>query len=222
MLKRLLTLGLVLVFALGPVTAVEPTNLSTVKQQVGLYVASGEYGREVVRVAAEANKYLTRRIPRGIPKYNKTARKLAVVFDIDETTLSNVRHIQANDYGYLPKIWDAWVAQGQGTAIHPVQAVYLTAINAQVDVFFITGRTPESAAATERNLRQVGYEKWTGIHYKPADWDQSTRGFKTETRRQLVASGYLIIANIGDQNSDLVGGHAERTFKLPNPFYIVN
>ena len=28
--------------------------------------------------------------------------------------------------------------------------------------------------------------------------------------------------SIGDQSSDLVGGYAERLFKLPNPFYIVN
>jgi hypothetical protein len=27
-----------------------------------------------------------------------------------------------------------------------------------------------------------------------------------------------IIANVGDQESDLAGGHAERMFKIPNPF----
>ncbi len=222
MLKRLLPLGLALVFAATAATAVEPTNLSTAKQQVQHYVATGEYGKEVARIAAEANKYLLRRIPKGIPKAAKNSDKLAVVFDIDETTLSNVRHIQANDYGYLPKVWDAWVAEGQATAIFPVQAVYNTAVNARVDVFFITGRTPDGAAATERNLRQVGYETWKRILYKPADFAEPTRAFKIAARRQLAAEGYLIILNIGDQNSDLVGGYAERVFKLPNPFYLVN
>lgn len=222
MLQRLLTLGLALVLAFGPASAVEPTNLSTVKQQVAAYVLSGEYGRDVVKVAAEANQYLIRRIPKGIPKSAKHSQKLAVVFDIDETTLSNLRHIQANDYGYIPRVWDAWVAEGQATAIFPVQAVYHTAVNAQVDVFFITGRTPDGAAATERNLRQVGYETWTRIFYKPADFAESTRAFKIDTRRKLAAEGYLIILNIGDQNSDLVGGYGERLFKLPNPFYLVN
>jgi hypothetical protein len=67
MSKRLLVAALALILALGSLSAVEPTNLSTAKQLVGTYVTSGEYGREVVRVAAEANKYLLRRIPRGIP-----------------------------------------------------------------------------------------------------------------------------------------------------------
>ena len=222
MSNRLPALGLALVLALGSLPAVEPPNLYTAKQQVGAYVATGEYGREVAMVAAEANQYLVRRIPKGIPRHVKRADKLAIVFDIDETTLSNLRHIQANDYGYLPKIWSAWVNEGQATAIFPVQAVYNTAVNGKIDIFFITGRTPDGAAATERNLRQVGYETWTKIFYKPADFAESTRAFKIDTRRKLAAQGYLIIANLGDQNSDLVGGYAERTFKLPNPFYIVN
>src|SRR3954469_3653973 len=222
MLNRPLALGLALLLSVGTLTAVEPLNLYTAKQQVTSYVATGEYGRNVAEVAATANKYLVRRIPKGIPRSAKHATKLAVVFDIDETTLSNLRHIQTNDYGYLPKVWNAWVNEGQATAIYPVQAVYNTALNAKIDIFFITGRSPETAAATERNLRQVGYETWARIIYKPEDFAESTKAFKIDARRKLTAEGYLVIASIGDQNSDLLGGYAEQTFKLPNPFYIVN
>jgi predicted secreted acid phosphatase len=218
MLKRLLTLGLVLAFTLGRLPAAEPANLTTHKQQINAYVATGEYGKAVTKVAADANKYVAKRIPKGA----KDGKKLAIVFDIDETTLSNVRHIQANDYGYLPKVWDAWVDDGQATAIYPVQAVYNTAVNGRIAVFFITGRTPDGAAGTERNLREVGYGTWTKIFYKPADFTQGTRGFKIDVRRKLVADGYVIIANLGDQQGDLAGGYAEKTFKLPNPFYIAN
>jgi predicted secreted acid phosphatase len=222
MSNRPLALGLALLVTVGILRADEPANLYTLKQQVSTYVATGEYGKNVAQVAAEANSYLTRRIPRGIPRSAKHATKLAIVFDIDETTLSNLRHIQSNDYAYLPKVWNAWVNEGQATAIFPVQAVYNTAVNGKIDIFFITGRAPESATATERNLREVGYETWTRIIYKPADFAESTRAFKIDSRRKLAAEGYLIIANIGDQASDLYGGYAEKTFKLPNPFYIVN
>jgi hypothetical protein len=30
---------------------------------------------------------------------------------------------------------------------------------------------------------------------------------------------FLIIANLGDQASDLAGGCAEHAYKIPNPFY---
>ena len=40
-------------------------------------------------------------------------------------------------------------------------------------------------------------------------------------RKKLVDQGYTIIVNMGDQMSDLDGGFAERTYKLPNPFYFV-
>ena len=37
-------------------------------------------------------------------------------------------------------------------------------------------------------------------------------------RQKIEADGYAIIANLGDQPSDLAGGHAE-PFLLPNPYY---
>jgi predicted secreted acid phosphatase len=47
----------------------------------------------------------------------------------------------------------------------------------------------------------------------------SAADFKAPTRREIVEQGYTIVLNMGDQLSDLEGGYAERTFKLPNPFY---
>jgi len=49
----------------------------------------------------------------------------------------------------------------------------------------------------------------------------SAADFKTPARVEIEQAGYTIIANIGDQPSDLAGGHAERTFLLPDPFYRV-
>jgi hypothetical protein len=47
----------------------------------------------------------------------------------------------------------------------------------------------------------------------------SAADFKTPIRERIEKEGYTIIANVGDQSSDLAGGHAEMTFLLPNPFY---
>ncbi len=216
-LPRVLLLGLALLVATPVWSAPEPTNLSTAKREVLLYVESGAYGREIVKVAMEANRHIIRRAARGA----KEGQKLAVVFDIDETTLTNMPHMQAMDFGYVPKLWDEWVASAQGKAIIPVQTVYDTAVRLNLAVIFITGRKPSDAPGTERNLRDVGYETWEQIHYKPEEHRGTSRDYKIGVRKRLVQEGYVIIANIGDQNSDLRGGYAEKTFKLPNPFYLI-
>ena len=40
-------------------------------------------------------------------------------------------------------------------------------------------------------------------------------------KRAEISKSFTIIANIGDQRSDLDGGCAERTWKVPNPFYYI-
>jgi hypothetical protein len=45
--------------------------------------------------------------------------------------------------------------------------------------------------------------------------------YKSGARKEVMQKGYIIIANIGDQHSDLESGYGERHFKLPNPMYYV-
>jgi predicted secreted acid phosphatase len=54
-----------------------------------------------------------------------------------------------------------------------------------------------------------GGHSCTTIHYKSA------------TRAHIESLGYDIVANFGDQFSDLKGGHADRSFKMPNPNYFL-
>jgi hypothetical protein len=46
--------------------------------------------------------------------------------------------------------------------------------------------------------------------------------YKTQARADIEdRQHYTIVANIGDQFSDLVGGRAQKCFKVPNPFYFI-
>jgi acid phosphatase len=45
--------------------------------------------------------------------------------------------------------------------------------------------------------------------------------YKTKERIKVEAEGYTIIAGVGDQMSDIDGGHSGCTFKVPNPFYFI-
>jgi acid phosphatase len=87
-------------------------------------------------------------------------------------------------------------------------------------VFVITCRDEGQRAATERNLQSTGYTGYTRLIMAPQGVEfASAADFKSPQRAAIETEGYAIVANIGDQPSDLVGGHAEQTFLLPDPFY---
>jgi hypothetical protein len=87
-------------------------------------------------------------------------------------------------------------------------------------IFFITGRNEPQHAATERNLQAVGYTGYTQLIMEPTGAHYvSAADFKAPQRAQIEQRGYTIIANVGDQPSDLDGGFAERTYLLPDPFH---
>lgn len=99
-------------------------------------------------------------------------------------------------------------------------ALFNSARTSGVAVFFITGRYEPERAATARNLRAVGYRGWAELMMRPNDTSKwSVARYKAMERAKIEAQGYTIIANVGDQPSDLEGGHAERGFLLPDPFY---
>lgn len=45
--------------------------------------------------------------------------------------------------------------------------------------------------------------------------------FKAPPRGDIENQGYKIIANVGDQWSDLNGGFSEQNFKVAYPFYFI-
>jgi hypothetical protein len=83
-------------------------------------------------------------------------------------------------------------------------------------------RTPREW--TLGNLQKAGFSGATQDHLKMRkreDLQLTVSQFKTNKRIEIENLGNTIIVNIGDQESDLVGLHAERAFKLPNPFYFI-
>ena len=86
---------------------------------------------------------------------------------------------------------------------------------------FDVQREIQLRAAPERNLREQGYEWDEVIVFPPNVRFASAVDFKAPERKKISDRGYTILVNIGDQDSDLAGGYAERTFKLPNPVYLI-
>lgn len=194
--------------------AAEPANLDHHKNEIRRYVDSGEYLRDITSVSSQAKAWLTERAAR-----RSSGERLAVVFDLDETLLSNLPFMLAEDLGGSDAAWDAWLAKGEDPVIEPVRDLYRLARRLGVEVIFITGRHEHLRAATERNLREVECADYAALISTPDGLKKTAEAFKTGERKRLAEQGYVIIANIGDQESDLAGGYAERTFKLPDPFY---
>jgi acid phosphatase len=207
-----LTLCLILAGCAAP--SHEPRNISLLKDEIRAYVADGRYERDIAVVATRADAWLVQRAAR-----RGDGERLAVVLDLDETLLSNWPFIAAEDIGGSDAAWDAWLGKGEAPAIEPVRAVYRTARRLGIDVLFITSRGESLRAATEKNLRAIGCGGFAVLAMKPAVSKETAAAFKAGVRRRLSAEGRAIVANIGDQDSDLAGGFAERTFKLPDPFY---
>ena len=194
-------------------TTQEPANLSPHKLEVRAYVDSGRYLRDMEAVAAKAKAWLEARSARG-------GEKLTVVFDLDETLFFNWPLISAMDFGYIPLEWNRWVEAAKAPPIEPVREVYRFARKLGLHVVFITGRPESQRASTERNLRAIGCSEYLRLICKGPERDLTSAAFKTAERERVVREGWVIIANLGDQQSDLAGGFAERTFKLPNVFYV--
>jgi predicted secreted acid phosphatase len=197
----------------------EPENHTIVVDRLMRYHDSGEYEREMREVANVARDYLETHF-----KNVRKEEKLAAVFDIDETSLSNWDAMK--DCGFCAySIQSKYYSIEHDTAIVPVLELYNFAKEHGIAVFFVTGRPEKQRQLTVTNLKEVGYSGWTDLYMQPDPPAGATkppaREFKPKNRQAIVDKGYRIVLSIGDQASDLAGCCAERVFKLPNPFYLI-
>ncbi|MEU9444701.1 HAD family acid phosphatase [Streptomyces sp. NPDC048304] len=145
-------------------------------------------------VMDQALPYLEERIAQAGP-----GEKQAIVFDIDNTTLET-------DFGFsYPQ-----------PANKPVLNVARYAQEHGVSLFFVTARPGIIYLPTEYNLEHDGYDV-SGLYVRGLfDLFKDVAAYKTAQRVDIENQGYAIIANIGNSATDLSGGHAEKTFKLPD------
>ncbi|XP_015692753.2 stem 28 kDa glycoprotein-like [Oryza brachyantha] len=147
------------------------------------------------------------------------------IFDVDETALSTLPYQAKHGYGAQPydqTSYLQYVAGESSPALQGTLRLYRRLLQLGIKPVFLTDRTDDQSAVTTHNLLQQGYCSWEKLLLQPAGLQTSTQAFKTGERQKLVAAGYAIVGNIGDQWSDILGSpEGCRTFKLPNPMYYV-
>ncbi len=146
--------------------------------------------------------------------------KRAIVFDVDETALSNYSAIDLDNFTFGPNS-KAEATDEIGKAIPPTLALYKLAQKKGIATFFITGRGEAVRDHTANNLKREGFTNYNALVLKPAGFTGTTTDYKSGARKAIEDQGYRIVASVGDQYSDLAGGHEAAAFKLPNPFYFL-
>jgi predicted secreted acid phosphatase len=199
--RRITTVAAVAVLGIGgSVTAAVPAAAAPAAATAVSAAAAAEvdyatWQKDVKAVIDTATPYVQQRTA------NASGQKLAIVFDIDNTTLET---------HYTP-----WY-QLPTPAMKPSLALAEYAKSRGVDVFFVTARPGIIQSITEWNLETVGYPV-DGLYVRDLpDLFAEVSAYKTASRADIESDGYTIIANVGNNTTDLVGGHAERTFKLPD------
>lgn len=193
-----LTLTLTAVLALGtaaPALAqtARPAAVTTAST-AATTVTYAQWISDVTAVTDQAQAYLT-----GALATVAAGEKPAIVLDIDNTALASY----FNSSYPVP-------------ATPPVLALAQYAAAHGAKIFFVTGRPDIIDAFTEYNLKTVGYQVDGLYSRNPIQLFESLQTFKTAARQQITAGGYTIVANIGNSQSDLDGGYAQATFKLPD------
>lgn len=201
---------------------------------------TSDYAKEVHGVEHHAVKYLWK---------HRHASNRAIVLDVDDTSVLTYEYDANNDFGYNPSINATYVTHGF-PQVYGMPSLVNRAHSLGYAVFFITGRPDTQHADTLANLagRELNYgasypvtttgslsPQGDSLFTKPADPTTrpyldcnadgvpacSTVEYKSGTRAYIESQGYDIVANFGDQFSDLNGGSADRGFKIPNPMYFL-
>ena len=177
------------------------------------YRRSGQWNRDISTVAQRAKRYLKRRLARRRPA------RPAVVLDIDDTSLSLYACMKR--YAFAPSGVGRCVVAGGLPAIRQTRSLFRYARKRHVAVFFVTGHPEWLRDLTVKNLRAAGYHGRWKLVMRPNGYSRSSLiPYKRGARRKIARRGYSILVNLGDQWSDLRGGYALGSYKLPNPMYV--
>ncbi|MFF4606298.1 HAD family acid phosphatase [Streptomyces sp. NPDC001339] len=207
------------------------------------------YARQVRGIEAKARAYLSKALAKhdkdggkdgdqGDGKGNgKGGRKdggktrPAIVLDMDDTTLLTYNYELKVGFNYTPETQNKYLESTDMDPVFGMNKLVNWARGKGAEVFFITGRKESQREWSVRNLKNVGYDvaldrkhvylknKENPPAYLPCGATCTTVEYKAGTRKYIESLGYDIVANFGDQHSDLNGGYAKKTFKLPNPMY---
>ena len=191
----------------------EIKNLTTARNEVKEYYASGKYDEELDEVIKKAKSEF---------EMIEFKEKSVVIFDVDETALSNYELAERMGFGYVYEMNKEWNAEMKAPAIPQVKDLYDFLLSKGLKIIFLTGRNIPEYEVTFTNLVKEGYTTFdTLITQRENEYDLNAKEFKSKKRTELTENGYEIIGTVGDQWSDLEGSYHGIQVKIPNYLYLI-
>ena len=191
----------------------KPINLTVARNEVKEYYESGKYDEELNEVIKNAREQF---------QEAEFKENSAVIFDVDETVLSNYGLAELMGFGYVYEMNKKWNKELKAPAIPQVKELYKFLIEKGAKIVFLTGRNIPEYEATYKNLKQEGYTVFdTLITQREHEYELSAQEFKSSKRKEIIEEGYEIIGTVGDQWSDLNGECHGIQVKIPNYLYLI-
>jgi predicted secreted acid phosphatase len=190
--------------------------------------STSNYAKQMKQIVTAAEAYLAK----CAASYHGKG-KPAVVFDIDDTLLSTYDYTLAEQFGYTSASNQVWIDDAAFPAVFYMPQLVAFAAKHGYSIYYITGRPQSQTAATIKDLTSAGYAAPAAGHLflKPATPPSylhcaaaptcTTVEYKSGTRKYISSLGNTIVADFGDQYSDLLGGDAGHQVKLPDPMYYI-
>ncbi len=225
-----------------PRTDKEIPNLTQVQEKIkafygdtvdknGQHYASPDsnYAKQVADIEKKAKAHLEKVVKNQA--HGKKGAKPAIILDLDDTTLLTYNYELQVGFHFTPESQDAYLKSTDMAPVFGMPQLVNWAKSKGIEVFYVTGRGEHQREWSARNLKNVGYKpvadtahfflknKQNPPAYLACGAKCTTVEYKSGTRKYIESRGYDIVANFGDQHSDLQGGYADRTYKLPNPMY---
>ncbi|MDC4232210.1 LPXTG cell wall anchor domain-containing protein [Actinomyces sp. B33] len=209
---------------------------ATKDDKLGQYVADTSESPYISDVTAVVDRARTEVVANCRAAVARGERP-AITLDADDTTLWTYDMEEWMEFTFSPEKQTEYLK----TDYHALPAtpgmvgLVHAAKDAGCEIIGLTGRSDSLKEVTQRNMDEVGYPSIDPALYFTktsssaaelpawvtcAEPKCTTIEFKSSVRKHIEDDlGYRIVGNFGDQYSDLIGGHADVAYKLPNPTY---
>ena len=192
-----------------------PANIESAKRAVIDYYTSGQFDLECEGVIDKALQYFVAHDTTF--NANKT-----VIFDIDETALSNFEHFSSVEFcrNCYAQMRQELPIKSPIPAIPAVKRLYDFLVERSYHIIFLTNRRHAHYEVTYNNLIVAGYHTFDRLITKEEIYKHlSPQEFKAQQRALLVNAGFDIVASVGDMPGDFVGGNTGYHVRIPNYLY---